>query len=448
MGSEGREPGTSFESPLLRSALVVSLPGLLVVVAALRLLAWSWASWAMMSAAAVAYWVAAAYALRRKVVRPIFTLANVLGAMRQGDYGVRVRHGQPDDALGLAFLEANSLGEVLRAQRIGAFEAAALVRRVVEEIDIAVFAFDRDRCLRLVNPAGVRLLGWTQDQLLGRRADDLGLGACLTATAPRRVDATFPGGSGPWELRRSAFRQDGLPHQLLVLTDIGRPLREGELEAWQRLVRVLSHEINNSLAPIRSIAGSLRDLVTRSGRPDDWEVDLTGGLAVIENRAERLSDFVASYARLMRLPPPHLALVDVEAAVRHASAAETRLTVRVAAGPPVAVSADGGQLEQLLINLIRNAADAAMETGGDVSVSWRTVDESLEVRVADEGPGILDATNLFVPFFTTKPKGAGIGLVLSRQIAEAHGGTVTLENRNDIRGAVAVLQLPLKGMQT
>jgi len=314
----------------------------------------------------------------------------------------------------------------------------------MEEIDVAVVAVDEGGSVRLVNRAAERLLGQSAERVVGRTAAQLGLGECLTGDSRRVLDASFMGGTeGRWELRRSTFRQGGVPMQLLVLADLRRALREEERQAWQRLVRVLSHEINNSLAPIQSIAGSLRALLGRAPRPADADEDLGRGLAVIGGRAESLSRFMRSYARMARLPAPVLAPVDVAAWVDRVAALEKRLPVRVDAGPPLLVFADGDQLDQLLINLVSNAVEAAAETGGGVRVEWDRQDGALDLRVVDDGPGLPATANLFTPFFTTKQSGSGIGLVLSRQIAEAHGGRLTLEDRADARGCVARLRIPI-----
>jgi two-component system, NtrC family, nitrogen regulation sensor histidine kinase NtrY len=280
--------------------------------------------------------------------------------------------------------------------------------------------------------------------LLGRTARELDLAECATGESPRTLDAVFPSGSGRWEVRSSTFRQDGLPHRLLVLSDLSRVLRAEEHSAWQRLMRVLGHEINNSLAPIKSLAGSLRTLAARPARPADWEQDLQQGLAVIEGRSEALARFMGAYARLARLPPPRIGTVNVPEWIRRVAALEDRVPVVVTEGPAIYIAADGDQLDQLLINLVRNAADAALETNGRVYLSWRAVNWAVEVLVEDDGPGLPDAGNLFVPFFTTKTNGSGIGLVLSRQIAEAHGGSLALEQREDRSGARAMLRLPLR----
>jgi PAS domain S-box-containing protein len=392
----------------------------------------------------VGAWLAAAAAVRARVVRPLQTLANLLAALREGDYSIHARAADLDDPLGLAFAEVNALREPLRAQRLGALEATALLQRVMEEIDVAVFAVDEAGVVRLTNRAGERLLGRSADRILGRPALALGLSACLTGEPRRVLDAAFPADGGRWELRRSSFRQGGVPMQLLVLTDLRHALREEERQAWQRLVRVLSHEINNSLAPIQSIADTLRALIGRTPRPIDADEDLERGLGVIGTRAEALSRFMRSYARMARLPAPALAPVDVRTWVDRVAQLEKRLPIEIRPGPAVTLAADGDQLDQLLINLVSNAVDASSETGGGVEISWAQQGGSLDLRVVDDGPGLPATTNLFTPFFTTKRTGTGIGLVLSRQIAEAHGGTLTLENRGDARGCIARLRLPIQ----
>ncbi len=391
----------------------------------------------------VGLWVGCALALRERVVRPIQTLSNLLGALREEDYTLRAHSGSPDDVLSLAFMEANALGDTLREQRLGALEAAPLLRTVMAEINVAVFAFDNAERLRLVNRAGERLLARSAERLLWSSAAELGLAGFLEGDSVRIVQMAFPGREGRWGIRASTFREKGLPHRLLVVADLTRELREEELRAWKRLVRVMGHELNNSLAPIRSIAGSLKALIENEPQPPEWKDDMRRGLDVIAARAEALTRFMEAYARLAKLPPPRMEPVDVAAWIRRVAQLETRMTVAVVAGPDLAIRGDGDQLEQLLISLVRNAADAALPTGGEVTVGWRWADVDLEVWVQDDGPGVANMSNLFVPFFTTKPAGAGIGLILSRQIAEAHGGGLTLENRQPGPGCVARLSLPL-----
>jgi PAS domain S-box-containing protein len=429
------------EQSVFALTLIAGVPGTLVAM----VLLWTGdfqpkVQWTL-SLIILGFWMGYAIAVRERVIRPLHTLSNMLAGLREGDYSIRARTASPNDPLGLALFEANVLGETLREQRLGALEASALLRRVMDEIDVAVFAFDSESHLRLVNRAGERLLGAPPERLIGRDASALRLDRPLDA-APATMDLTFQGRLGRWDVRRTTFRQGGVPHQLLVLADLSQALRQEERQAWKRLIRVLSHEINNSLAPIKSMAESLLNLRARRPQPPDLEEDLQQGLVVIAGRSEALSRFMASYAELARLPAPSRGLVNVAGWIRRIAELETRLPVEVVAGPDVAVRADGDQLDQLLINLVNNAVDAALETGGGVEVGWDLRAGKLEVQVRDEGPGLLDTTNIFVPFFTTRPGGSGIGLVLSRQIAEGHGGALELRNRSDGSGCIATLTLP------
>jgi len=433
-----------YERRILLLALATGLPGVVLGLALLWSGSYSGKTQWTLTVLILVAWLSFAWALEGRVVRPLQTLSNLLAALREGDYSFRARSSRPDDALGEVMREANALGDTLRQQRLDAVEASALLRKVMEEIDVAVFTFDSQERLRLLNRAGERLLAQPAGRLLGLTAREVGLDSFLLDEPARIMQVSLPGGAGRWEVRRGTFREGGLPHHLLVLSDMSRALREEERQAWQRLVRVLGHEVNNSLAPIKSIAGILASLLAREPRPADWEEDVRKGLRVVESRAEALTRFLEGYARLARLPSPRLQTVDVPDCIRRVVGLETRLKVTLQPGPETTLSADRDQLEQLLINLVRNAVDAALETGGGASVRWRKNGAYLEILVEDEGPGLTSTANLFVPFFTTKPGGSGIGLVVSRQIAEAHGGTLTLENRAASPGCVAHLRLPLR----
>ena len=398
-----------------------------------------------LSVLVLSVWLGCAFGVRSKVAFPLRTLSNLLGAMREGDYSLRARGACRDDAMGEVMWEVNALGQYLREQRLGEMEATALLRRVMAQIEVAMFGFDSDQRLRLVNENGKRLLGQTEEQSIGRPAVELGLGQCLEGATPRVVDLMLPGGVGRWELRRGHYRDKGVSHEILFLSDLTRTLHEEERLAWRRLIQILRHEINNSLTPIQSVAHSLQALVDKEPRPKDWQEDLQGGLAIIAERSEELGRFIASYSALTRLPEPSFQEMDVAAWVQHVVAVETRMKVTVIAGPDLMIHADRGQLEQLLINILANAVEASLQTrpegDGRVEVGWQADDRQFLLWVDDDGPGFDPTKDPFVPFYTTKPKGSGIGLALSRQIAEAHAGYLTLDRRVD-QGCRACLRLP------
>jgi two-component system nitrogen regulation sensor histidine kinase NtrY len=379
---------------------------------------------------------------RERVVRPLQTLANLTASLRERDYAVRGRHGRKDDALGLAMAELAALAEQLRDERWRDEEAAAGLARVVEGLDAAVIAVDEGGVVRLANRTAERLVG---RPLAGQAAHELGLGELVESDAPRTIELALPGGRGTWEVRPSEVRLSGMAHRLIVMTDVQHALRAEERQAWQRLVRVLGHEINNSLGPISSIADTLRTGLVAAERRADLDDDLLRGLEVIGRRAAALSRFMQSYARLIRLPPPRIGKVDVAAWVRRTVDLETRHAVELAGGPAIHVAGDPDQLDQLLINLVHNAVEASAETGGGVRIAWTVAAGTATITIEDDGPGVADTANLFVPFFTTKPTGSGIGLVLARQIAEAHGGALVVRNRKAGRGAEAVISLPVSG---
>jgi len=384
--------------------------------------------------------MAAGAAARRRVVRPLQSLANMLEALREGDYSLRGRTVDPEDALGEVMVEVNSLTRTLHDQRLEALEAGVLLEKVIADVDIAVFAFDTDQRLRLVNRAGAALYGKERAELRGLSARELGLLSMLEEPSGRIVSHVFPTRSGRWETRRRFFREGGLPHDLLVITDVSRALREEERLAWQRLVRVIGHELNSSLTPIKSMAGTLRKIVARDPPPEDWQSDLESGLEIIHDRADALSRFMGAYARLARLPPPNRKDTDFRALVRRAVSLYGT-NVHVEDSGPLRALLDGDQMEQVMINLIKNAVEAAGDAG-HVEVRWHEHDEHFDLEIQDDGPGIADTDNLWVPFFTTKPGGTGLGLVLSREIVENHGGAITLENRGDARGCIARVSLP------
>ncbi len=375
------------------------------------------------------------------LVRPLQTLSNVVSSLREGDYSFRARGAGSPDALGELAAEINALTDLMQKQRVRSLEATALLARILEVMHAPLFAFDREDLLQLVNNAGLKLLGLPYARCFGRSARELGLEELLGL--PDQAIHSFPPSPTRWLLRKAVFRQDGIPHTLLLLADVSQPLQEEEQIAWKRLIRVLGHELSNSLAPIKSIAGSLLARVESVKGDEATLHDFHRGLGVIESRADSLHRFVQSYRLLAQLPPPKLRPVAIGPLLDRVVLLEQRLPVELNPGPAATLVADPDQLEQMFINLLRNAVDASLANGAKpVRTSWSLADSSLIVTIEDRGMGIANTDNLFVPFYTTKPAGSGVGLALAQQVARAHGGEVRLVNREDGEGARATVQLP------
>jgi len=375
------------------------------------------------------------------LMRPLQTLSNVVSSLREGDYSFRARGAGSADALGELAGEINALADLLQKQRVRSLEATALLARILDVMHAPLFAFDREDLLQLVNNAGAQLLGRPLARCFGHSARELGLDNLL-ASADQSVHS-FGTKPSRWLLRKALFRQDGAPHTLLLLADVSQPLQEEEQVAWKRLIRVLGHELSNSLAPIKSIAGSLLARAENIGGDDATIRDFRRGLGVVESRADSLHRFVQSYRILAQLPPPHFQQVQTGPLLERVALLEQRVTVRLDPGPPVLLNADPDQLEQMFINLLKNAVDASLANGAKpVRIGWRIAESDLVVGIEDSGLGIANIENLFVPFYTTKPQGSGVGLALAQQIARAHGGEIRLVNREDGPGARAIIHLP------
>jgi two-component system nitrogen regulation sensor histidine kinase NtrY len=422
-------------------SLLLSLPGLIFAAVLFYRAQLTAAPTILLSSCLLLYLLLLAAALIESMVRPLQTLSNVVASLREGDYSFRARGAGSADALGELAGEINALADLLQRQRVRSLEATALLARILEVMHSPLFAFDRENQLQLVNNAGVQLLNRPHARAFGHSARELGLSDLLAA-----ADQTIHSFDGPnrWLLRKATFRQDGIPHTLLLLADVSRPLQEEEQAAWKRLIRVLGHELSNSLAPIKSIAGSLYARVDQMSGEEATVKDFRRGLGVVESRADSLHRFVQSYRLLAQLPPPHFKSVQLGMLLERVVLLEQRLAVQLDAGPHVVIDADPDQLEQMFINLLANAVDASLANGDEtVRAAWRVVDTTAVVTIEDRGAGIANTENLFVPFYTTKPAGSGVGLALAQQIARAHGGEIRLLNREDGEGARATIRLPI-----
>lgn len=408
--------------------------------------------WIVLPIAAVA-WLFVVSLVIEQITRPLQTLANVVAALREDDYSFRARGALRNDAMGDLALEINALASMLQGQRAGALEAMALVERVLNSMQSPVLAFDPEGRLKLVNAAAEQMLGVDAKEAIGRSAEEFELAYLLEAEDDDLFSLGNKKQAARWIVKRAHFRLSGIPHTLVVLSDVSAALREEERLAWARLIRVLAHEINNSLAPIKSIAESLRGRVA-AAVPGDQGGDFERGLDVIGSRAESLNRFLQAYRQLMGLPAPRLQPMSVASLVDSVAQLEQRVPVKVLRGAEITLPADLDQIQQALINLVRNAAEAALgpDTSNDgaacVEIRWRSDGGEAVIEVIDNGPGLTNASNLFVPFYTTKPNGTGIGLALAQQIAQAHRGSVELRNRTDGSGCKAELRLPLTARES
>ena len=442
MAEPGRRGGpAAFERTLRRLLAGMALPGALAVCLLVARLPVNGVLRACLAVLAVLTFLAVAVAAHRAATQPLRSLTNVVDALRSGDYSVRGRSAGRGDALGELAGEVNALADTLREQRLRAMEATALVDQLVAGVDVAVLAVDGRGEVRLANAAAGRLLGRAAGELLGRPAEALGIADLIGSGPGSRVLSSVAGRDGRWQVTHGTFREAGLSQHLLVVADVRRALREEERQAWQRLLRVVGHEVKNSLAPMKSLAGTMRGIVTRALPASPARTDVLSGLELIEARAASLDRFLAQYARLARLPAPRVAPTALAPLLRRVAALDPDGRVEARVDDGLAAPIDGDLVEQALVNLVRNALDAAGPAGA-VAVEAEPSAGGVRIRVLDDGPGIANPDNLFVPFFTTKPGGSGIGLALSRQIAEAHGGTLSLESRPGGRGAVATMELP------
>jgi two-component system, NtrC family, nitrogen regulation sensor histidine kinase NtrY len=458
---KGTRRSLSFEARIRIYCLIFGLPTVVLCI----VLVWksSFSTQVMVVGGVVLALLLLSSLLLEEVVRPLQTMSNVVSSLRERDYSFRSRGANRSDALGELSSEINELANMLQSQRLSELETTALLRRVIDSMDAPVLAFDQGRQLQLMNPAAERILFLDAGRDVGRDANQLELDHLIDAPDEGLIGlrgaSESPNSalrkSGRWMVRRSEFRQRGVPNVLVLLSDVSSALREEERVAWQRLIRVLGHEINNSLAPIKSIAGSLRARLPQEAAAANGAGDFVRGLTIIEGRAESLNRFVQAYRQLAQLPAPVMRPISLQALLGRVVALETRMSVALGEIPEIEVVADPDQFEQLLINLVKNAVEAVLiaheegvgpqleKTGSAVTVSAIELPDAISISVEDSGLGLSNTSNLFVPFYTTKKDGSGVGLALVRQIAEAHGGSVSLRNREDAPGCVAEVKLPL-----
>ena len=412
----------SFELKLLLLALLASVPstiGLIVFMLKAGVSVYLTAMIGIILFMVIAWCIATIVGKTSFLFR---TLSNLLEAMTNGDYSLRGKKQYTDSALGNLVAQINLLSETLAKQKLEVEQHQLLLAKVIKHIDVAIIAMDEKEQITLANPAAEKLL--TQNQSSGQTPD---------------IEALKQ--SGKYNIVQDQFIENGKQNRLWFITDVRDLLRAEERKTWQNLIRVLSHEINNSLTPISSLSQTLQRLVNRSEDLSEEKPDIEDGLTLINERANSLKTFIDSYRNLSRLPEPKKQPTNIKLLLEKVINLFEQRTINLTCDNEIQFNLDPIQFEQLLINIIKNANEAMPSTQGQIDIGSTSNNDTLTLTIKDQGPGINNPQNLFVPFYTTKAKGSGTGLVLSRQIIEAHGGDLVLKNREDETGCEVVISL-------
>jgi len=433
-----------FEAHLIRLVLLASLPLLL-------LLLW------MMVLANISIWLIlltglfgslmilyASYSIYQKISYQFRSISNLLEALIQGDYALRARSDQSGGALDELVSAMNDLAQGMSQQRWESVESQLLLRTIIEHIDVAIIALTQNNQIRFSNPAADHLLQLHNPSSNQQLLQQLAFVQELTSGCHQLVELSLGYQQGRFNVYIEEFRDAGKQHKLLFITDMRSLLRTEERKAWQDLIRVISHEINNSLSPIASISQTLKRLIERDVRGETLAEDLREGLHIISERAIGLSQFVESYKQLAKLPEPQIQPLAIRPLVEKIVALFNHTAIEIETEINFTLQLDPIQFEQVLINLIKNAVEATALTNPSsiIKIRWAVSHQFFKLDICDQGTGISNSNNLFVPFYSTKKQGSGIGLVLSRQIIEAHNGRLTLSNQ-DSGGCCASIELPV-----
>ena len=401
-----------------------------------------------------------AFFIRTKVVSQLQTSTNLMEAMIAGDYSMRARAHNVDGALGEFSHLINSLAETLTQHRLITREHQILLGTITSQIDVAIIALNSDDKITLMNPAAEKLFQCRFEQRQGAPIKVLGLQDVAQGSFRKVVEFELKHNKKKVYLHTDEYFDHGIKHQLIFITDIQHLLQEEERQAWQRLLRVLSHEINNSLAPIASISETLSNLVTKkiapsadnihqegdnesdSSNDENLNENLIMGLGVIKECSHSLNAFIQQYQELYKLPKPNKSLFSLTKLLNNCAGLFTENSIECPS-KDLTIYADQTQLQQVLVNLLKNAIDAQQDCSHNtIIIKWQVNESQLAIEIIDNGTGINNMDNIFVPFYTTKKHGSGIGLVLSRQIITNHNGELSLKNRLDSQGVIAKILLP------
>lgn len=381
--------------------------------------------------------------LHQLTYEPFHYCSNIISSLRQGDFSIRSHRSNQNDALGVLYNELNLLTDDLRENRLHKMEENRRFQILIDRLEVAVISIDDTKRLVLANDEAAKWLGLPRSRMLGAELHELGLGQLTDSIGEDTLELKLAKRNSRFLLHSASYRENGRPCRLFVLTDLKNPLREEERRAWKSLIRVISHEVNNSITPISSLAGSLRSRIEQASvLPEEERERLSEALQIISNRSSNMTRFIKDCAQMAKLPLPQLKPLSVQRLLESVVLLGWPVNVRLVLSEDRSMNGDEAQLQQLLINLVRNAVDAVPPDDPKITIAWSLHPQRIEIRVSDNGPGLAETENLFVPFFTTKKTGSGIGLALCREIAENHRGSLELLNRPE-GGCQAILTLPL-----
>ena len=378
----------------------------------------------------------------------IRTLANILESMIDGDYSLRGRE-QDNKAFQELLTLVNNLADTLALSKIEAKESRQLLERIMQQMDAMVLAVDEQGRIVMANDSAQKLLQIDMSVQAHLLFTSLSIGKIISEAQSGIIDFEQPQLRGEHFLFKEYFLSEGKQHQLFLITSAQRLLLEKERKSWQSLLRVLSHELNNSLTPISSISQSMRTKLQDENKVLNRDSLLTG-IDIINERASSLSSFIASYSQLSHLPEPNKSKFALQGFINNCIALFSDCTIlfpdEYMKLENVFLDADKAQLEQVFINVFKNAKEAMEGSNNNrnkvIEVFCQADDKYFHIHICDSGSGITNKDNLFVPFYSTKPQGSGIGLTLCKQILFNHCGLLTLTNRKDLRGAEAIISLP------
>lgn len=378
--------------------------------------------------------------VNRSIKNYLLTLANLVEGIRHNDFSFRLSLVDKSGATEELSREINLLVESLQQKQLAYVESNIALDKLIEQIDIPVLVIDASGAVKNSNHFAAKLFNYEREEVIGLSVEQLKIEAFLKLSSGTIIEHQFPTQGGRWEIKSKVILSSGKKYQLLVISDISRALRLEERNAWSRIVRVIGHELNNSLTSISSLAETLLLQLNRQAESTKLS-NVDKGLKMIVERGESLQRFMNAYASIAKLPPPSFDDIRLQELLRKVTSLYSDRVV-LEDGKDMVLCGDPDQLQAALINLIKNALEVEAEFS-EVVVRSNSKYQGVAIQIIDNGPGVANLENLFVPFYTTKNDGSGIGLILSREIAEAHGGSLNLFNRADSSGSIAEIWLPI-----